>query len=249
MGKIQSAGEETREEKKRVSEAQRRKERTAYAGVASGSFFKNQRERCVVYLARMPSKLKLTSLPQKPAGFIEPMDCLAVTKLPESANWVWEIKIDGYRAIAVKNGDRVNLYSRTRNSFNSKFNYIADALSDMPAGTVLDGELVGIDDDGRPNFNLLQNFRAGAHHIQYYVFDLLCLNNRDTTKLMLIERRNLFKMLSFKDRRIKIIDYIEAEPDELPGAVRELKLEGIVGKRKAAYTDPAHAVERGSNTV
>ena len=102
---------------------------------------------------------------------------------------------------------------------------------------------------GRPNFNLLQNFRTGARHIRYFAFDLLCLNNRDTTKLRLIERRNLFKTLSFKDRRIKIIDYIEAEPDELPGAVREQKLEGKVGKRKVAYTNSAHAVERGSNTV
>ena len=62
-----------------------------------------------------------------------------------------EIKIDGYRAIAVKNGDRVNLYSRTGNSFNTEFNYIVDALSDMPPGTVLDGEIVAIDDEGRPN--------------------------------------------------------------------------------------------------
>jgi len=180
----------------------------------------------------MPPKLKLTSLPQKPAAFIEPMDCLAVTKLPDSANWVWEVKIDGYRAIAVKTDDRVNLYSRTRNSFNSKFNYIVDALNDMPIGTVLDGELVAIDDEGGPNFNLLQNFRTGAHQIQYYVFDLLCLNSRDTTKLALIERRSLLKTLSFKDRRIKILDYIEAEPSELVRAVREQKLEGIVGKRK-----------------
>ncbi len=64
------------------------------------------------------------------------MDCLAVAKLPDSANWVWEIKIDGYRAIAVKS-DRVNLYSRTRNSFNNKFGCIVEALSDMPPGTVL----------------------------------------------------------------------------------------------------------------
>src|SRR4029077_341012 len=176
-------------------------------------------------------KLKLTSLPPKPAVFIEPMECLAVSKLPDSANLVWEIKIDGYRAIAVKNGDRVNLYSRTRNSFNSKFNYVVDALNDMPEGTVLDGELVAIDDDGRPNFNLLQNFRAGASHIQYYVFDLLCLNNRDTKKLPLIERRRLLKSLSFKDQRIKILDYVEAEPSELLQVVREQKLEGIVGKR------------------
>src|SRR4029077_20524663 len=186
----------------------------------------------------MPAKLKLTSLPQKPAGFIEPMDCLAVTKLPDSTNWVWEIKIDGYRAIAVKNGDRVNLYSRTRNSFNSKFNYIADALSDMPAGTVLDGELVAIDDEGRPNFNLLHNFRTGASRIQYYVFDLLCLNNRDTTRLPLIERRLLLKELIFKDKRIIILDYIEAAPAELLSAVREQKLEGIVGKRKDSLYEP-----------
>src|SRR5712671_6198293 len=141
----------------------------------------------------MPSKLKLPSLPQRAAEFIEPMDCLSVAKLPDAANWVWEIKIDGYRAIAVKSDDRVNLYSRTQNSFNSKFNYVVDALRDMPSGTVLDGELVAIDDEGKPNFNLLQNFRSGARHIQYYVFDLLCLNNRDTIKLPLIERRNLLK--------------------------------------------------------
>jgi ATP-dependent DNA ligase len=132
----------------------------------------------------MPAKLKpLTSLPQKAAAFIEPMECLAVTKLPDFANWVWEIKLDGYRAIAVKTDDRVNLYSRTRNFFNSKFNYVVDALSDMPTGTVLDGELVAIDDDGRPNFNLLQNLRTGARHILYYVFDpaVLELSRYDET--------------------------------------------------------------------
>src|SRR5258708_2391450 len=123
----------------------------------------------VIYLSRMPAQLKLTSLPQKSAAFIEPMECLAVTKLPDSRSWVWEIKIDGYRAIAVKT-DHVNLYSRTRNSFNRKFSYIVEALWDMPQGTVLDGEIVAIDDDGRPNFNSLQNFRTGASHIQYYVF-------------------------------------------------------------------------------
>jgi ATP-dependent DNA ligase len=185
------------------------------------------------------------------------MDCLAVAKLPDSANWVWEIKIDGYRTIAVKPDDRVNLYSRTRNSFNSKFNYIVDALSEIPAGTVLDGELVAIDDDGRPNFNLLQNFRAGADRIHFYVFDLLCLNNRDTTRLPLIERRDLLKTLYFKDKRSKILDYVEAEPAELVRAVREQKLKGIVSKRKDSLYEPGarsgawikHRVNRGQELV
>jgi len=200
-----------------------------------GIMFRSRRDICS---SRMPAKLKLKSLPKKPAAFVEPMDCLAVSKLPESADWAWEIKIDGYRAIAVKTDDRVNLYSRTENSFNNKFNYIVAALSDMPVGTVLDGELVAIDDDGRPNFNLLQNFRTGARHIQYYVFDLLCLDNRDATNLKLVERRELLKSLSFKDKRIKIIDYFQAEPVELLRAVREQRLEGVVGKRKDSLYEP-----------
>jgi bifunctional non-homologous end joining protein LigD len=179
----------------------------------------------------MAPKLILTSLPQKDAAFIEPMECLAVSRLPDTANWLWDIKIDGYRAIAVKS-DRVNLYSRTKKSFNSKFSYIVEALVDMPPGTVIDGEIVAIDDQGRPNFNLLQNFRTGGSRIQFYVFDLLCLRNRDTTKLPLIERRELLKTLAFKDKRIKIVDYVEAQPTELLVAVREQQLEGIVGKRK-----------------
>jgi bifunctional non-homologous end joining protein LigD len=161
------------------------------------------------------------------------MDCLAVTKLPESANWVWEIKIDGYRAMAVRSDDTVNLFSRTK---------IRAALADLPSGTVVDGEAVAIDETGRPNFNLLQSFRTSASQIQYYVFDLLCLHNRDTTKLPLIERRELLKTLSFTDRRIKIT----SKPNRLIYSVRsrEQKLEGIVGKRKDC-TNRAEGPARG----
>jgi ATP-dependent DNA ligase len=143
---------------------------------------------------------KLNPSPRTNATFIEPMECLAVSKLPEAAHWIWEIKIDGYIAIVVKSGDNVNLYSRTRKSFNRQFSYIVEALADMPSGTVIDGELVAIDETGRPNFNLFQNFRSAASRIQYYLFDLLCLNERDLTGLPLIERRVLLKSLSFKDK-------------------------------------------------
>src|SRR6202040_1438737 len=123
-------------------------------------------------------RARLESLPRTEASFIEPMECLAVSKLPEGAQWVWEVKLDGYRALAVKFGTGVTLFSRRRKSLNRQFPYVVEALANLPEGTVVDGELVAIDDSGRPDFNLLQNFRSEATRIHYYVFDLLCWKGR-----------------------------------------------------------------------
>src|SRR5260370_8433668 len=132
---------------------------------------------------------RLASLPRTQASFIEPMECLSVSRLPEGGPWIWEIKLDGYRALAVKTGTGVTLFSRRRNSLNRQFPYIAEALGDLPAGTVVDGEVVTVDECGRPNFNLLQNGRAEAYRFQYYVFNLLFCNNRDLPRLTLLHRR------------------------------------------------------------
>src|SRR5712692_6252154 len=133
-------------------------------------------------------RARLDSLPKTEASFIEPMECLSVSRLPEGAPWIWEIKLDGYRALAVKSPTGVTLFSRNRKSLNRQFPYIVEALADLPAGTVVDGEVVAIDASGRPNFNLLQNFRAAASRIQYYIFDLLCWEDRDLTRVPLVER-------------------------------------------------------------
>ena len=133
----------------------------------------------------------LRLLPAKKASFVEPMECLSVARLPEGSQWLWEIKLDGYRALAVKSGSDVTLFSRRQKSLNRQFPYIVEALVDLPDETVVDGELVAIDDSGRPNFHLLQNFRAEASRIHYYIFDLLCYKDRDLTRLPLIERREL----------------------------------------------------------
>jgi bifunctional non-homologous end joining protein LigD len=167
------------------------------------------------------------------------MDCLSVSKLPEGDNWIWEIKLDGYRALAVRTSVGVTLFSRRRKSLDRQFPNIVDALAYLPEETVVDGEVVAIDDSGRPDFNLLQNFRAEASRIHYYVFDLLCWKDRDLTRLPLVERRRLLKaLLVVHDKRIRIADYVEAAPNELLAAVREQRLEGIVGKQRDSYYQP-----------
>src|SRR2546426_267102 len=200
----------------------------------------------------------LDSLPRREAAFIEPMECLSVSKLPEGLEWLWEIKFDGYRALAVKSGTGVALFSRRRKSLNSQFPYIVEALADLPAGTVVDGEVVAIDESGRPDFNLLQNFRAEASRIRYYIFDLLCLKDRDLMRVPMVERRALLKSLVvIRDKRIRIADYFEAAPRDLLSAVREQRLEGIIGKQKDSHYQPGkpsgawvkYRVNRGQEVV
>jgi DNA ligase D-like protein (predicted ligase) len=184
-------------------------------------------------------RARLDSLPKTEASFVEPMECLSVSKLPEGLEWLWEIKFDGYRALAVKSGTGVTLFSRRRKSLNRQFPYIVEALADLPAGTVVDGEVVAMDESGRPDFNLLQNLRAEASRIQYYIFDLLCWEDRDLTHVPMVERRALLKSLVvIPDERIRVSDYFEAAPKDLLSAVREQRLEGIIGKRKDSLYQP-----------
>src|SRR6202521_705278 len=188
---------------------------------------------------RKENRTRLDSLPKIEASFVEPMECLSVSKLPVGLEWLWEVKLDGYRALAVKSGTGVALFSRRRKSLNRQFPYIVDALADLPAGTVVDGEVVAIDESGRPNFNLLQNSRADASRIQYYIFDLLCWKDRDLTRVPLVERRALLKSaFVIREGRIRVADYFEAAPNALLSAVREQRLEGIIGKRKDSVYQP-----------
>jgi bifunctional non-homologous end joining protein LigD len=76
--------------------------------------------------------MTLDSLPFRDTTFIEPMECLAVSNLPDGAQWLYEIKLDGYRAEAIKSDGNLFLYSRNRESFNQQFPLVVEALADLP---------------------------------------------------------------------------------------------------------------------
>ena len=106
-----------------------------------------------------PSPRKLASLLCRSAAFIESMECLAVSKLPNGSDWVYEVKLDGYRVLAAKSEAKLNLFSRRRNSFNTQYRLVFEALADLPDNTVIDGEVVALNGSGRLDFNLLQHVR------------------------------------------------------------------------------------------
>lgn len=171
------------------------------------------------------------------ADFIESMECLPVTKLPEGPEWSYEIKLDGYRLEAVKNGGETTLYSRRRNVLDRKFGYIEAALKDLPDATVLDGEIVAMDAKGRSDFNLLQNFRSAESKIHYYVFDVLMHKGRLLAELPLEERRAIVNKIVPRNDHIStsVVGYSAKQMLEF---VRQHGLEGVVAKRSDSVYEP-----------
>jgi DNA ligase D-like protein (predicted ligase) len=158
------------------------------------------------------------------------MECAPVTTLLAGSQWVYEVKLDGYRAVAVKSG-LVILYSRRSKPF-AQYPQIVEALNRIPDRTVLDGEIVALDDEGRPNFNFLQRSRTEGRRVCYFVFDLLICENRAVTGLPLTKRRELLKTVLKPNPRVHILDQFQVSADEIIAAVRQQKLEGVVAKRK-----------------
>src|SRR5262249_14494923 len=114
--------------------------------------------------------------------FIPPMLLLQKDSLPEGSDWLYEIKLDGYRALAIKTGGKLPLRSPNQTLCTSRYPVIYAALRSMPDETIIDGEVVAVDEDGRPSFNLLQNYGSAAAQLVYYVFDVLVLAGKDVMR-------------------------------------------------------------------
>ena len=136
--------------------------------------------------------------------FVEPMKPRLVEEAPSHGDWLYELKFDGIRVIAVKNEDRVNLISRNGNELRARFPEIAEAVKQLPVREcVIDGEVVALDEEGRSSFQLLQSLEMDDRKapVRFYVFDLLQLNGKGLLKLPLTERKAVLSKLCEGVRR------------------------------------------------
>ncbi|MEO6453675.1 MAG: DNA ligase D [Ginsengibacter sp.] len=146
--------------------------------------------------------------------------------------WLFEIKWDGYRAIAEIEKGNIKLYSRNGNTFENSYPVVARELKTIKQNCVLDGEIVVLNDEGNPEFQLLQHYENNTHRpIQFYVFDILSLDGHDTCALPLIERKELLQSIIRKNEIIKYSDHIIGQGKSFFQVTQEKKLEGIMAKK------------------
>ena len=174
----------------------------------------------------------LRDAPVKPMPHgIKPMLTTLVKEPFDHPDWIFEVKWDGYRAIAEIQDGKVSLYTRNQISLNKKFSPITDSLQKLGFEAVLDGEIVVVDDQGRPNFQMLQNYqKSGRGYLIYYVFDLLYLGGHDLLNLPLLKRKDLLQKILPADQQIKCSDHVWKEGVLFFQVVKEKGLEGIVAK-------------------
>jgi bifunctional non-homologous end joining protein LigD len=182
------------------------------------------------------------SLPSAKPRFIEPMKPKLVDAPPTAGDWLYELKFDGIRAIAVKDGAKVNLISRNENELRARFPEIAEAVKGLPVKEcVIDGEVVALDEKGRSSFQLLQALEMEDRKspVRFYVFDLLQLNGKSLIKLPLESRKQvLAKICQGVPDPIRYSGEIGGEAKVLLVEIKKRGLEGLIGKLRRSVYEP-----------
>lgn len=167
-----------------------------------------------------------------PLKAVAPMMATRAAVLPVGPEWTYEVKWDGYRAEAVKNGSAVSLASRNLRDITRQYPSVAHAVGQLGAqSAIIDGEIVALDSTGRPSFQALHHASLEGVTLVYYAFDLLHLNGRDLTRAPLEERRAALRR-TVTDTGVLLSDPLPGTPDQIATAVRNLGLEGVVAKRR-----------------
>ncbi|HEX6431443.1 MAG TPA: non-homologous end-joining DNA ligase, partial [Niastella sp.] len=166
-----------------------------------------------------------------PTGF-SPMLATLIDKPFDADNWMFEVKWDGYRAIAQCNNNKVSLISRNKKSFNEKFYPITAALEKLNINAVLDGEIIISNKEGISSFGDLQNWRSEADgDLLYYVFDLLWLDGYLLFDLPLQQRREILKEVLPENPSIQLSQSFNAPGTAFYEVARNMNLEGIIAKK------------------
>lgn len=154
----------------------------------------------------------------------------------DNPDWQYEVKWDGYRALAFVNNGKVELLSRNNKSFDEKFYPIHNVLSKWKLNAVFDGEILVLNNKGISNFGALQNWRSEADgELVFYVFDVLWYEGKDLTSLTLLERQSVLnEVLPINDDRVRISTVFDASGIDFFAAAERMGLEGIMAKRKSS---------------
>jgi bifunctional non-homologous end joining protein LigD len=197
-------------------------------------------------LSALLAKGKKAAMPKD----IKPMLATLTEKPFDKADWLYEIKWDGYRAVSYVNKKKVAIYSRNLLSFNEKFDVVVDALKEWDAKAVVDGEIVALDDEGNPDFQALQNYLKTGKSVRlvYYVFDLIWYDGKDLTDLPLVERKEILRqVLPEGNDMIRYSEHITGEKKQGSAffkAALSKGLEGIMAKDG----DSAYVIGRRSES-
>jgi len=193
-------------------------------------------------LAQESSVPELAALPKATPRFVQPMKPRLMDQPPPDGHWIYELKFDGIRAIAIKSGRGVRLISRNEKELNGRFPEIAGACDGFNAEEcVIDGEIVALDDKGRSSFQLLQRAELEGKDapLVFYVFDLLQLNGRNTMSLPLVQRKELLaRLLPSSGDAIRFSGELGGNPRQLLAEIKRHGLEGIIGKQRDSIYEP-----------
>jgi bifunctional non-homologous end joining protein LigD len=175
---------------------------------------------------------------------IHPMLATSVGEPFDSAEWLFEIKWDGYRAVAFIEDGKLRLVSRNQNELTARYPELKDLPKFVKAkSAILDGEVVALDEQGRPSFSLMQQrtgFRPGGRRVAaqadvpvlYYAFDLLYLDGYDLRRLPLEDRKKKLASLLITGDSVRYSDHYEKQGKALFEMAREKGLEGILAKKR-----------------
>jgi bifunctional non-homologous end joining protein LigD len=180
----------------------------------------------------------LKKLPKAKPRFIEPMKARLEEEPPTHGDWLYELKFDGIRAIAIKDEKKVSLISRNGNKLDKRFPEIVEAVKVVPAEEcVLDGEVVALDDEGRSSFQLLQALEMEGRKapLRFYLFDLLQLNGKSLLDLPIEQRKQvLASVCENVGDPIRYSGEITGNVRSLLAEVKRRGLEGLIGKKRGS---------------